>query len=197
MDLLSPYLDRLIEDQVETILREARRQAEVRLARASRDLEALEEEALKRAARQAEVERARQDALVRRTLKDRLLQVEHAVVHRCVEEARRRLREAYQEKRETLLPRLAREILELRQGDEPVILRVHPQDYPVLQKALREPGVRVEADASVEGGVVAEFPSRGLRVSNTLESRLERARDLLLEHFYEVILPGEDLEALA
>lgn len=194
---LTSYIDRLIEDEVDVILREARRRAEERLARASRELEVLEQEALKRAEQRARVERARQDAQVRRTLKERLLQIEHAVVNRCVEEARKRLEGAYREKRVSLLPRLAREILDLRQGDEPVILRVHPEDYPVLQKAIQDKNVRVEADSGVQGGVVGEFPERGLRVSNTLASRLERARDLLLEHFYEVILPGEDLEALA
>ncbi len=197
MDLLAPYIDRLIEDQVEEILREARRQAEDRLARATRELEAMEQEALHRAQQQARVERARQDAQVRRTLKERLLQVEHEVVVRAVAEARCRLLEAYRERRTALLPRLAQEILSLRQGEEPVHLRVHPEDYPILQKALRDKAVQVVSDPSVNGGVVGEFPSRGLRVSNTLESRLERARDLLLEHFYEVILPGEDLEALA
>ena len=197
MDLLAPYIDRLIEDQVEAILREARSQAEARLARASRELEAMEEEALRRAEAQARVERARHDAQVRRAIKERLLQVAHQVVSQAVEEARRRLREAYREKRATLLPRLAREILTLRQGEEPVRLRVHPEDYPILQKALKDSAVQVVSDPEVNGGVVGEFPSRGLRVSNTLESRLERARDLLLEHFYEVILPGEDLEALA
>ncbi len=196
MSALTAYIDRLIEDEVERILREARERAEARLERASRDLKALEARALQRARQEIRVEEARQDALVRRKIKERMLVVEHQVVSRCVEEARAKLREAYRARRESLLPRLVEEILALRQGDEPVVLRVHPEDYPVL-KSMEGRGVSVTADKAVEGGVIGEFPHRGLRVANTLESRLERAREILLEHFYEVILPGENLDDLA
>lgn len=197
METLTTYIDRLVEDEVERILREARERVEARLERASRELKRLESQALERAQRIIRVEEARQEALVRRKVKAQILGMEHAIARQCVEIAKGQVYAAYQKKRERLLPRLVQEILSLRRGGEPVVLHVNPEDYPLLQRSLKDENVSVLADPSVKGGVIGEFTSRGLRVANTLESRMDRAKEVLLERFYQILLPDTQGDSIA
>jgi vacuolar-type H+-ATPase subunit E/Vma4 len=74
-----------------------------------------------------------------------------------------------------ILGALAREARSQLGGD--AVLRADPRDEPILRAAF--PDARITFDLEVWGGVEASAPDRRIVVINTLEARLEQARDAL------------------
>ncbi len=186
---LATLLQEIEKEEIGKILSEARREAEARLQRASADAEAVLQAALERAKARAQVERSRVFAELYRDYQDRLLRIEHAIVGEIIRRAEEKVKETYGKRRDTILPNLIEEVLQYRRGNEPVHLAVHPDDEKIARKAVKDPAIKIETDASVEGGVRVFFPERSFLVSNTLKDRLDRARAILLNRFFEILFP--------
>ncbi len=186
---LATLLQEIEQEEIGKILTEARREAEARLKRASAEAEAVLQQALERARARAQVERSRVFAELYRDYQDQLLQIEHAIVEDVMRHAEQRVLEGYRARRKTILPRLIQEVLQFRRGSEPVQLTVHPEDQEIARRAVPDQAVKIEGDASIQGGVRVFFPERSFQVSNTLKDRLDRARAILLDRFFEILFP--------
>lgn len=68
-----------------------------------------------------------------------------------------------------------------RLGEPEMVLHADPRDVPLCTAYTREKGYpgRIEGDLTTLGGVVVESRDGRIRVANTFEERLGRARDLL------------------
>jgi len=71
------------------------------------------------------------------------------------------------------------------------IITVNPADQPVVQALVKERrwDVTLQADPSVQGGARIVSPDGRLIVTNTLSSRLDRARPMLLAEVARVLWP--------
>ncbi len=71
------------------------------------------------------------------------------------------------------------------------IISVNPADQPVVQAMVKERGwdVALQADPSVQGGARIASPDGRLIVTNTLSSRLDRARPVLSAEVARVLWP--------
>ncbi len=71
------------------------------------------------------------------------------------------------------------------------IVSVNPADQPVVQAMVKERGwdVALQADPSVQGGARIASPNGRLIVTNTLSSRLDRARPVLSAEVARVLWP--------
>lgn len=80
----------------------------------------------------------------------------------------------------------------LAQLDDAVILRADPRDEKILREFL--PQVEIEADLQTWGGVEARTGDGRIRVVNTLEARLEQARETLRQEVMPMF--SEDVRTL-
>ena len=71
------------------------------------------------------------------------------------------------------------------------IISVNPADQPVVQAMVKERrwDVTLHADPSLQGGARVASPDGRLIVTNTLSSRLDRARPMLLAEVARVLWP--------
>lgn len=72
------------------------------------------------------------------------------------------------------------------------IVSVNPADQPVAEALVKERGwnVTVRGDPEVQGGVRVALPDGRLVVTNTLASRLDRARPILVAELARVLWPS-------
>ena len=68
-----------------------------------------------------------------------------------------------------------------RLGERTMVLHADPRDVPLCSTIITEKGYpcRIEGDISTFGGVIAESADGKIRVANTFEERLIRAKDIL------------------
>ena len=179
------------EEKARAVEEQARKEAEAVLARAERQAEAERQKALAELSRRLAVERAKQVGEAEKTRKDRILAAQHEVVQAVMDKAWTQIQEIRQDESRYVrtLKKLIQEALEGLSPQE-VVLKYAPQDEEVIQRALRELGLslRTQPSEEVRSGIVIEDPSRGFAVYNTLEGRMTRVRELLLEHFTEVLM---------
>ncbi|HEX9206852.1 MAG TPA: V-type ATP synthase subunit E family protein [Steroidobacteraceae bacterium] len=67
-------------------------------------------------------------------------------------------------------------------------VRVHPGDEALAREAF--PHATIDCDADIQGGLVADAEEGRIRISNTLETRLENAWPDVLPHLIEDLLAG-------
>ncbi len=165
--------DKLLSEartQAETIRTEARREAEELLARNRERLEAEEKAALVKAQSTA---RLRASSLVLRAKEEEIARVfarAEAELSRLGGNGQR-------------YPAALRTFIEeaLRGVSGEAVVAVNPADQSIAQALVGERGLKVtvRADASVQGGARLSSPDGRFIVTNTLASRLARARPML------------------
>ena len=177
------------EEQAQTILDEARRDVEKTFEAAKRELEKIKAQEEARYRYWEQLERSRQIGKALQIEKDLILKAKH----RVIEDIIKRFREEYQ----NVSPEKYREILknlfveaynEVKGGD----LKVYTseKDRSILEKLLKKMGIeaRLETKKGDFDGVIIEDQNRGFLIYNTIENRLERAREILLEEFSKILL---------
>jgi V/A-type H+/Na+-transporting ATPase subunit E len=146
---------------------------------ARKEAEAIQERAVREAERSATIERNKQLYLARGGIRQRILKSREKIFAAAFDEAKQqlsRLREdpAYP----ATFARLAREATGAMGG---AAFRVHvdPRDLELCTKTLASLGVRCEVlpDIMSAGGLVVSSPDGFVTIANTVESRLERARE--------------------
>lgn len=189
---------REINELKEKLLEDARRKMEEIIKEAEREAKRIIEEAEKKWREKAERERekilstARMDAqriISEARIKYRIIisQAKAEVINKIFEEAKMRLINRRGFDVEKSLRMLLDEALYFIENPSRII--VNPQDYGIIEKILREKGLKnVEIVKSNEliGGLILES-SDGKRVDNSYNTRLERARNAILTNINAIL----------
>jgi len=71
-------------------------------------------------------------------------------------------------------------------------IHVDPLDADLCRKTLSSQGIsaEVKTDIRTAGGMVVNLPGEAVVISNTVESRLDRARELLRTHIHSILGEG-------
>lgn len=176
--------------EAEEIIGEARRRAEEIMEGARREVEEIrkiEEEKLKR---KLSIYRSKVLGKAEKEAKERILRAKHEVIERVKEKAleelskMRKKRDEYKKVLKFLLIEAVQEV-----SENPEI-HVNPEDKELISQVLDEIDfkAKIVEDESVLSGVVVYDVERGFVVYNTLEERLEKAKELLLEKMESIIL---------
>ncbi len=174
---------RSVEESAQEKEQEVRKKAaqlagEIR-AEATREAEAVQERAIREAERSAAVERNKQLYLARGEIKQRALKSRERIFGAAFNEAEKQLSQLRQDPAYPLVfERLAREATGA-MGRTAFTVHVDRRDLDLCTKALKGLGIRCEILPDIEsaGGLVVSSPDGLVTISNTVESRLERARE--------------------
>ena len=150
------------------------------------------EEAMVRAKKKIEAEREKMIGRVREDAKLELLKQKQGVSLQALQEARDRVLAARSSPDyPRILRRLAEEALGLVGGSD-LVLHVDPRDKILLEKILRDlqRNSEVVADLESAGGLTIASRDGRFLVTNTLESRLSRARELLKGEVFSILYGG-------
>ncbi|MCQ8894523.1 MAG: V-type ATP synthase subunit E [Methanolinea sp.] len=165
-------------EKITEIDENARRQSDDIIRDAEERAGAIQREIMAQAMAAVADKRNRSLYKVRQDEKAADIQQKEEIVNQVFQEAAARLKEFRTSGEYPLLfSRLLREALH-DMGQEKAIVHVDPRDEPLCQEALRglSGNHQVVPDLTTWGGVVVSSPDEKVRIHNTLESRLERAR---------------------
>lgn len=175
------------------MLREADAEAQAIIEQAEHEAEALlEQERSKseqaarsievRLVRRAQEQRSRRLNRARVEALEIIGQARQALIQQALERVSQQLEQVRAHEYSDVLARLLDETLQaLEDSPGPLTLRADPRDRSLLVELLdeREIELQVEYDLECLGGVAASTAEARISVTNTLESRLERARRAL------------------
>jgi V/A-type H+/Na+-transporting ATPase subunit E len=74
-------------------------------------------------------------------------------------------------------------------GDEAFVISIDPRDETLCRKTLAALNLSCEirSDITTAGGVVASLPDHSVVISNTVESRLQRAKELRRKEIHAIL----------
>lgn len=179
-DLIT-LLEREAAAEREKVLAEARAQAEALRAQARSEAEALIADARARADAEAQAALVRARSAAQLRAQSMVLRAKEEEIARVFARARAEL-DAFAQDRERYPAALEAFIEEcVRDLAGRAVISVNPADLPVAERLVRSRGwdATVQADPAIRGGVRVATPDGRFAVTNTLESRLERARPAL------------------
>jgi V/A-type H+-transporting ATPase subunit E len=130
--------------------------------------------------------------LAKGKIKEQSLKSREKVFLAAFDEARQQLARLRQDpKYPAVFEKLAREAVSA-MGNTPFHIHVDGQDLGLCQKTLAAMDIRCEilTDIQCTGGLVASSPDDLIRISNTLESRLERIREHRKLEIYAILSGG-------
>ncbi len=180
LDEILKSLEEEGDREVAEILAKARAQAERIIEEAKEKAERLKREEVEKAKRAAESESARIINAARLFAKKEIIRAKEESIKKVVEESRRRLKEL--SKRKDYPQILQRLIAEAMEGvDGRVVVRVNPRDKELTQKLFSDYQITYElkTDLNIEGGLQVQTKDASIFINNTLESRLNKAAQLL------------------
>jgi V/A-type H+-transporting ATPase subunit E len=170
----------------------ARSAAEQIRADARKQAEEIQENAIRGAQRSATIERNKMLYVEKGQIKEKAIKSREKVFLAAFDEARQQLARLRQDpKYPVVFEKLAREAVSA-MGETPFHIHVDKQDQDLCKKTLSAMGVRCEilTDIQCTGGLVASSPDGLIRISNTLESRLERIREHRKLEIYAILSGG-------
>jgi V/A-type H+-transporting ATPase subunit E len=118
-----------------------------------------------------------------------LAQAKNRILEEVFEKVRENLAKVRERKDyESILQKLAKEVL----TGEDLIVYVHERDVSLVQKILATEGLRGEVRPVKDclGGLIVESEKGAVSLHNTVESRLEKRRDSLIEKVNKIIFEG-------
>lgn len=190
-------LDEECRAECQEIFRRAEQEAKQILEKAQEEAESIRQARLARIRAEAQSEATSILYSARLRAKNSIIQAKERMAEKALREAVQamdalRSREDYPE----VLSRLIEEGLSRLGGR--VVVHVDPADRGLAEDILRRLGVdfEVRADIETRGGAVLSDPEERVRVINTVEERLNRAREKLRLQV-SALLFGEEVEAAA
>jgi V/A-type H+-transporting ATPase subunit E len=161
-------------------------------ANARKEAEDLQNRAISEAERSAALERNKQLYLTKGAINETSLRSREQVFLKAFDEAKKQLSQIRQDRKyPSVFERLARELAGTMENT-PFRIHVDPRDREICTKTLESLGIRCEilTDITCSGGLVASSPDGLVVISNTVESRLERIRDLKRHEIYAILSGG-------
>jgi V/A-type H+/Na+-transporting ATPase subunit E len=187
-DLLKSVEESAHEKEQELRNREAVAVDEIR-ARAKKQAGAIRQVHLDEADKSVMAERNKLLYLTKAENKELLIKVRETAFERAFAEAEARLsalrsNPKYPSVFQNLLKEAAGSL-----GDETFVIRIDPRDEMLCKKTLAALNLSCEirSDITTAGGVVASLPDNSVVISNTVESRLQRAKELRRKEIHAIL----------
>lgn len=184
-----------VEESAQEKEQELRKRAAVAVGdikdRAKQQAEAIRQAQIEGANRSVTTERNKQLYLEKAKNKEALIRIREAAFERAFCEAEARLRDLRADmKYQAIFEKLLREAASTI-GDDPFIVHVDPKDDALCKKTLAGLNLNgeVRPDLATAGGVVISQHGDTVTIRNTVESRLERAKEHN-RHTIHAILSG-------
>lgn len=179
---LIAILEKEAASEIERVLTEAREQAQRVVAEAEADAEAIRTTAAQRADAERKTAQTRAQSAAQLKAASLVLQAKDAAIGEVFEKAHADLvktahdRAGYQHLLRALIKEAAAEL------SGPLVIEANPADADAARAAARELGLDAEVKPSpdVSGGVVLQTADGRFTVQNTLASRLERVKPVLV-----------------
>jgi len=184
-----------VEESAQEKEQELRKRAAVAIGdikdRAKQQAETIRQAQIEGANRSVTTERNKLLYLEKAKNKEDLIRTREAAFERAFSEAEARLRDLRADmKYQAIFEKLLREAASTI-GDDPFIVHVDPKDDALCKKTLAGLNLNgeVRADLATAGGVVVSQHGNTVTIRNTVESRLERAKEHN-RHTIHAILSG-------
>ena len=189
---LMASIEATASERMREMREKARAEAEQIRKTADEKARELEKEAMEQAKKRVEAEREKLVARVRGEVKIEFLRRKQEVSDRAFREARElvlaaRTRPTYQ----LTARRLAEEALGQVRGSD-LVLHIDPRDRTLFEGILRDlrRNCEIATDLEIAGGLTITSKDGRFAVTNTLESRLSRARELLKGEVFSLLYGG-------
>ncbi len=177
------------EKKINEILNKARQEAEEIIETAKAEAETIKSSYLENAQKSVEIERNQLIYNVKAETKMRVIKEKDAVIQRAFDEAGKSLgsvrdRDTYKEYFKRMLQEAAREL-----SGEKVRFHVDKRDSHLCEQVLAELNVNSEiiTDLTSAGGLNVSTRDDTVVVFNTIESRLNNARELLKREIFSML----------
>jgi V/A-type H+-transporting ATPase subunit E len=187
-DLLKSVEESAREKELELRNREATAVEEIR-ARARKQAGGIRQACLDEAKKSITTERNKLLYLTKAESKELLIKVRENAFERAYSEVEVRLKDLRSDPKypavfENLLKEAAGAM-----GDEVFIVHIDPRDEALCKKtiSLLNRSSEIRTDLVTEGGVVLSLPDNSVVISNTVESRLQRAKELKRKEIHAIL----------
>lgn len=185
-----------VEESAEEKEQELRRKSAVAIEgireRARRQADAIRQAAVDEANRSVTTERNKSLYLIKAENKEQLITIRETAFEKAFSEAEARLRDLRSDpKYPAIFEKLLREAASTT-GDDAFVVHVDPRDEALCKKTLAALHLsgEIRGDLQTAGGVVISLHDNTVLISNTVESRLERAKEHN-RHTIHAILSGD------
>ncbi len=150
------------------------------IERAKEKVPQIIDEYIKKANNFISAEKQRIFGRVQLEINSKMINLENEIVNRVFENLEEDLVKLF-ENREVYRNYLKNVISEIFKNNifQKPIVRVNPRDYEIVKELIDD--IEIIKDDSVEYGVVVEDLERGFVVRNTLKTRIERVRQIVIE----------------
>jgi vacuolar-type H+-ATPase subunit E/Vma4 len=177
------------EEEINAILDSARKRAEEILREAQTQAEGTKQHYLHEAIRIIKIERMKLLYRVKSEVKNRENAEKNAIYQQAFHSAREKLNEsrmgnAYEESFRKMLTRAVNEI-----HSPSVRIHIDEQDEQLCREIVKELDIQAEiiSDLDSIGGCRVSLPDETVIVHNTIESRLEKAKDFLKKDVFSAL----------
>ncbi len=177
------------DERVAEIRERARKEAEDIIQQARSKENGIKAKQMEEAKKVLEVERTKQISAVKEERKMQVTRVKDALFQRALQIAQEKLstvrvRPIYRENFRVLL----REVLEEMKGQE-VIIHIDPRDESLCREILKEMkyNSQIIPDLNSAGGVIVHTSDGSYRILNTIETRLEKAREQMRKDLFSLL----------
>jgi V/A-type H+-transporting ATPase subunit E len=187
-DLLKSVEESAHEKEQELRNREAVAVDEIR-ARAKKQAGAIRQVHIDEADKSVTAERNKLLYLTKAENKELLIKVRETAFERAFAESEARLSSLRSDpKYPSVFENLLKEAAGSLEG-EAFVIRIDPRDETLCKKTLAALNLSCEirSDITTSGGVVASLPDNSVVISNTVESRLQRAKELRRKEIHAIL----------
>jgi V/A-type H+-transporting ATPase subunit E len=177
------------DEKVKTILENARMEGEAILDEARKEGEAIRKKLLAKTREEMQAKRNHALYILREELKADVAREKQTLYSKSFEQAAELVKSCREDTRykESFL-KLFQESVEGIPGNE-VVVHLDPKDTALTSGLSGQYGSRliIKPDLASSGGVMASTPEGDITIRNTIESRLENAREALKQEIYSLL----------
>jgi V/A-type H+-transporting ATPase subunit E len=187
-DLLKSVEESAREKEQELRNREAAAVEEIK-ARAKKQAGVIRQAHIDEVNKSVTTERNKLLYLTKAENKELLIRVRETAFERAFSEAEARLRALRSDpKYPTIFENLVKEAVGTL-GDQSFVVYIDPRDEALCKKTLSHLNLtsEIRSDIMTAGGLVASFPDNSVVISNTVESRMQRAKELKRKEIHAIL----------
>ena len=144
------------------------------------------DEYLKRAKNYIHSQRQKIIGSVQLEINSHLIDIQNEILNKVFENLEDEIIKLFKDKNiyENYLRRIVDEVFKNNSFQNPVVY-VNPSDFEIIKKFLSN--FQIEKDDNVKFGIIVEDKERGFIVRNTLKTRIEKVRQIVMEKFSQYI----------
>jgi V/A-type H+-transporting ATPase subunit E len=177
------------DEKVKNILEHARLEGEAILDEARKNAETIKKKLVTKARDEVEAKRNHARYILHEELKADMAREKQALFTTSFDRAAELVKSCRNDPRYSeSFSRLLKEAVEGIPGNQ-VVVHIDPQDSALMNRFSSQYGSRliIKPDLTSSGGVMASTPGGEITIRNTIESRLENARDALKQEVYSLL----------